>query len=75
MAMMTHMVKTQVYLRAEELKALHDVARRSGRSVADLVREAIRRAWLRPQNQGPVALWDGKPSRTSVEHDRLYDEP
>jgi hypothetical protein len=69
------MVKTQVYLRAEELKALHDVARRSGRSVADLVREAIRRAWLRPQSQGPVALWDGKPSRTSVEHDRLYDEP
>lgn len=72
---MTHMVKTQVYLRAEELEALHDVARRSGRSVADLVREAIRRAWLRPVGQGPVALWDGKPARTSIEHDRIYDEP
>jgi hypothetical protein len=69
------MVKTQVYLRAEELDALHGVARRSGRSVADLVREAIRHVWLRPDTQGPVALWDGKPSRTSVEHDRIYDEP
>lgn len=72
---MTHMVKTQVYLRAEELDALHRVARRSGRSVADLVREAIRKAWLRPEARGPVALWDGKPSRTSAEHDRIYDEP
>ena len=72
---MTPMVKTQVYLRAEELDALHDVARRSGRSVADLVREAIRQMWLRPEAQGPVALWDSRPSRTSVEHDRLYDEP
>jgi hypothetical protein len=72
---MTHMVKTQVYLRAEELEALHDVARRSGRSVADLVREAIRRAWLRPAGQGPVALWDGKPTVTSIEHDRIYDKP
>jgi Ribbon-helix-helix protein, copG family len=72
---MTPMVKTQVYLRAEELAALHGVARRSGRSVADLVREAVRHVWLRPEAQGPVALWNGKPSRTSVEHDRIYDEP
>jgi hypothetical protein len=69
------MVKTQVYLRADELDALHAAARRSGRSVADLVREAVRHTWLRPQAQGPVALWDGTPSRTSVEHDRIYDEP
>lgn len=69
------MVKTQVYLRAEELEALHDMARQSGRSVADLVREAIRLTWLRPAAEGPVALWDGTPSRTSVEHDRIYDEP
>ena len=72
---MTPMVKTQVYLRAEELNALHGVAERSGRSVADLVREAIRRVWLRPEAAGPVALWDGLPSRSSVEHDRIYDEP
>jgi hypothetical protein len=68
-------VKTQVYLRAEEIEALHGVARRSGRSVADLVREAVRRVWLRAEAQGPVAIWDRKPSRTSVEHDRIYDEP
>lgn len=73
---MTHMVKTQVYLRDEELQALHAVARRSGRSVADLVREAIRQVWLRPSDDhGPVALWDGTPARTSVDHDHIYDEP
>jgi Ribbon-helix-helix protein, copG family len=69
------MTKTQVYLREEELEALHTVARRSGKSVAELVREAIRQVWLRPKRQGPVALWDGKPRRASTEHDTLYDEP
>ena len=74
-AKMTHMVKTQVYLRDEELEALHEVAKRSGRSVADLVREAVRRVWLRPQARRPVALWDSLASHSSVEHDRIYDEP
>ena len=69
------MTKTQIYLREEELEALHEVARRSGKSVAALVREAIRRVWLRPSSKGPVALWDGKPRRTSNEHDTVYDEP
>jgi hypothetical protein len=70
------MTKTQVYLRDDELKALHAAARRSDRSVADLIREAIRRTWLRPsQPDGPVALWDGEPTATSVDHDRIYDEP
>ena len=69
------MVKTQVYLRKEELAALHKTAKQAGRSVADLVREAIRKVWLRPTARGPVALWSGKPSRTSVEHDSIYDEP
>ena len=74
---MTHMVKTQVYLREEELEALRAAADRSGRSVADLVREAIRRVWLRPGIQAgePVALWDGEPRRTSSEHDTIYDDP
>ena len=74
---MTYMVKTQVYLREEELEALRAAAERSGRSVADLVREAVRRVWLRPgiEPDEPVALWDGKPRRTSVEHDTVYDEP
>ncbi|RMH18121.1 MAG: ribbon-helix-helix protein, CopG family [Acidobacteria bacterium] len=73
--MMTHMVKTQVYLREEELVALRAAAARSGRSIAELVREAVRRVWLRPENQGPVGLWDGEPNRTSVEHDAIYDDP
>jgi hypothetical protein len=69
------MTKTQVYLGREELEALHQVANRSGRSVADLIREAIRRVWLRPAGQGPVALWDGMPQRASVDHDSIYDNP
>jgi len=69
------MVKTQVYLREEDLVALRAAARRSDRSVAELIREAIRRTWLRPENQGPVAIWDGRPKRASVEHDTIYDDP
>lgn len=72
---MTPMTKTQVYLGDEELDALHRVAARSNRSVADLIREAIRRVWLRPTAQGPVGLWDQEPKRTSVDHDHIYDEP
>lgn len=69
------MVKTQVYLREEELAALREAALRSGCSMAELVREAVRRVWLRPQKQGPVGLWDGEPKLTSAEHDSIYDEP
>ncbi len=68
------MTKTQIYLREEELAALHRVAERSGRSVAELVREAIRTVWLRTGEVGPVALWDGVPARSSMEHDAIYDE-
>lgn len=72
---MTPMTKTQVYLGRDELKALHEVAERSGRSVADLIREAIRRVWLRDNARGPVALWDGPVARTSSDHDHVYDQP
>jgi hypothetical protein len=68
------MTKTQVYLRPEELQALHAVAERSGRSVAALVREAVRRVWLRPGAEGPVAVWDGPIARPSTDHDHIYDE-
>jgi ribbon-helix-helix CopG family protein len=72
---LTHMVKTQVYLREEELDQLRETARRSGTSVANLVREAVRRVWIRPGGKGPVALWDGEPGRSSVEHDTIDDAP
>ena len=71
----TYMEKTQVYLPKEELEALRKAAARSGRSVAQLVREAIRAVVLKPQAEGPVAIWDGEPRRTSVEHDSVHDEP
>lgn len=69
------MEKTQVYLRKEELEALRKAAALSGRSVAELVRDAIRKVVLKPQTEGPVAIWDGEPRRTSVDHDSIYDEP
>jgi Ribbon-helix-helix protein, copG family len=68
------MEKTQVYLRKEELQALRAAASRSGRSVADIIREAIRKVVLKPPIEGPVAIWDGEPRRTSIEHDSVYDE-
>lgn len=71
----TYMEKTQVYLRKEELDALRKAAARSGRSVAELVRDAIRKVVLRPQAAGPVAIWDGEPRRLSIEHDSVHDEP
>jgi hypothetical protein len=42
--------------------------------VADLIREAIRRQVLKPPAKGPVALWDGEPKRTSVDHDSVHDD-
>jgi hypothetical protein len=69
------MEKTQVYLRKEELAALRKAAARSKRSIADLIRDAIRKVVLKPQGEGPVAIWDGQPKRTSVDHDSIYDEP
>jgi len=68
------MEKTQIYLPREELDALRKAAARSGRSVAELVREAIRKTVLKPPSDGPVALWDGEPRRTSAEHDSVHDE-
>jgi ribbon-helix-helix CopG family protein len=71
----THMEKTQVYLRKEELDALRKAAARSGCSIAELVRDAIRKVVLKPQVTGPVAIWDGEPKRASMEHDSVHDEP
>jgi hypothetical protein len=69
------MIKIQVYLRKEKLRALRMAATRSGRSVVALIREAIRKIVLKPQPTGPVALWYGEPKRASIEHDSIHDEP
>lgn len=68
------MVRTQVYLPEEDLKALRRISHGSGRSVSDLVREAVRRVWLPAPTDGPVALWDGASARTSMEHDSIYGD-
>jgi len=69
------MIKTQVYLPEQELEELHRIAKRRKRAVADLIREAIRRAWLQPLPNGPVALCSGQLRGTSSEHDAAFDEP
>ena len=69
------MEKTQVYLRAEEIAALRKAAADTGRSIAEIIREAIRKTVLKPDLTGPVAIWDGEPKRPSREHDSIYDEP
>ncbi len=65
----TRMKKTQVYLRKEEFGALRKTAARSRRSVAARVREAVREVVLMPPAEAPVAIWDGEPKRSSIEHD------
>jgi Ribbon-helix-helix protein, copG family len=66
---------TQVYLCKEELEVLRKAAARSGRSVAELIRDAIRKVVLGPSIQGPVGIWDGEAKRTSLDHDSVHDEP
>jgi Ribbon-helix-helix protein, copG family len=71
----THMEKTQIYFRQEELAALREAAARSGRSIAELVRDAVRKVVLKQPAAGPVAIWNGRPERISVEHDSVHDKP
>lgn len=73
------MTKTQVYFPPAELAELHRVAKKTGRAVADLVREAVRSRWLSNgppgKGRGPVALWTGPFAGTSSDHDSAFDEP
>ncbi len=69
------MTKTQIYLPEAELVELHQIAKKSRRSLADLIREAIRKTWLSKSSGGPIALWKGPSGRTSVDHDSIYDKP
>ena len=71
---MKHMKKTRGYPRREELEALRQASARSGRSVAELTRDAIRTTVLKPQKTGQLAIWDAEPKRVSVEHDCVHDE-
>ena len=72
------MVKAQVYLRflrQEAIDALRETAARTGCSVVELIRDAIRMVVLKPQATGPVAIWDGEPKCASIEHDTVHDDP
>lgn len=72
--MASPMTKTQVYFPAEELARLHQLARRAGRPVAELVRDAVRKVWLAREPKGPVALWTGPFRGSSADHDAAFDE-
>jgi metal-responsive CopG/Arc/MetJ family transcriptional regulator len=68
------MERIQVHLRQDELDALRAAAKRSGRSVAALVREAIRKHVLESEWSEPVAIWYGELKRTSIDHDAIRGE-
>ena len=68
------MEKTQIYLGKGELDGLREAAARSKRSMAALVRDAIREVVHKPPTAGLVAIWDGKRKRSSSEHDDVHDE-
>ncbi|HEY8205915.1 MAG TPA: CopG family transcriptional regulator [Myxococcaceae bacterium] len=68
-------IKTQVYFDETDLKALRRVAKRRGRPVAELIRDAVKTVLLPGPAKGPVDLWNGPLNGTSVEHDAAFDEP
>lgn len=69
-----HMVKTQVCLPPDELEALHRIARQRRLTVAELVRQAVRRVWLSAPPAGPVGLWDGPFSGSSADRNGAFDD-
>jgi hypothetical protein len=69
------MKKIQVYICKGEVRALRNTAARAVRSVAAVVRAAIRKPVAKAQPLGFVDIWDGALKRTSIEHDTVYDEP
>jgi hypothetical protein len=71
-ANLPQMICTQVRFSAPEYAALRRAADRSGLSIGELIREAVRRHWLSPDADGPVALCDGE-TRPSTEHDSIFD--
>jgi hypothetical protein len=76
------MTKTQIYFQPEELRALHRIAKATGRPVAELVREAVRDKYLTmtPGDPRPghamIGLYRGPvpPGGSSAEHDSAFDE-
>ena len=69
------MVRLQISLQEKDPNLLRHTAVRSGQSVADLVREAVRRVWLWPTASGSVALWDGIPGHALINHNVIYEGP
>lgn len=57
----------------KKLDALCQAGACLGRSVAEVVRDAIQRSFSDPKTA--VAIWDDEPKRASFEHDSVLDEP
>ena len=68
------MSRVLVYLNEGELRTLREVARRSGKSLSCVVREAAQRVWLRPKLRGPLSLGDLQPPRLTPDLDKVHDE-
>jgi hypothetical protein len=76
------MKKTQVYFRAEDLRALHRVAKERKRPVAELIRVAVQDRWLKPPDHDTrpgyamIGLYTGPvpPGFSSDNHDAAFDD-
>ena len=66
---LTHMEKIQVYL----LSSTHCARWLHDRGVA--LQHLVRKVVLMPAVEGPIAIWDGEPKRSSLNHDSVHDEP
>ena len=68
------MVRTQLYLDEELHRRLREAAERQGRTVSDLVREAVARAFGQPGNEERLATLNGIESLWR-DRDDLGDTP
>jgi hypothetical protein len=62
------MKKTRVYSRKKALDVRRKATARSSRAVSAVAQDSSRPE-LKPRVSGPVAIWDGTPKRSSIEHD------
>lgn len=68
------MSRVLVYLNEGELRALREVAKRSGKSLSCVVREAAQKVWLRPKLRGPFGLQERRWPHPAPDLDKVHDE-
>ena len=57
------------------IRAFSNPSSKGNKRISSLVREAVRKVLLMPAAEGPIAIWDGEPKRSSLDHESVHDEP